>query len=128
MKPLTAEWIAKAEGDFALMEREGRVRKNPSYDGVCFHAQQCAEKYLKARLCAAGEDPGRTHDLVTLMEKALPFEPLWEAFRQDLAYLSDFAVAYRYPGETSSKAQARDAIARCRRFRHVARQSLRLPS
>ena len=27
MKPLTAEWIAKAEGDFALMEREGRVRK-----------------------------------------------------------------------------------------------------
>jgi hypothetical protein len=58
----------------------------------------------------------RTHDLVTLMEHVLPFEPLWEAFRQDLAYLSDFAVAYRYPGETSSKEQARDAIARCRRF------------
>ena len=30
--------------------REGRVSKNPSYDGVCFHAPQCAEKYLKARL------------------------------------------------------------------------------
>ena len=29
MKPLTAEWIAKAEGDFALMEREGRVRTLP---------------------------------------------------------------------------------------------------
>ena len=72
MKPLTAEWVAKAEGDFALMEREGRVRKNPSYDGVCFHAQQCAEKYLKARLCAAGGDAGRTHDLVTLMEHVLP--------------------------------------------------------
>jgi HEPN domain-containing protein len=128
MKPLTAEWIAKAEGDFALMEREGRVRKNPSYDGVCFHAQQCAEKYLKARLCAAGGDAGRTHDLVTLMENVLPFEPLWEAFRQDLAYLSDCAVAYRYPGETSSKEQAHDAIARCRRFRQAARQSLQLPS
>ncbi len=50
MKPITAEWVSKAESDFALMEREGRVRKNPSYDGVCFHAQQCAEKYLKARL------------------------------------------------------------------------------
>ena len=80
------------------MDREGRVRRNPSYDGICFHAQQCAEKYLKARLCAAGVDPGRTHDLVTLMEQSLPFEPLWEAFRKDLAYLSDFAIAYRYPG------------------------------
>jgi HEPN domain-containing protein len=35
-------------GDFATVEREVRARKNPNYDGVCFHAQQCAEKYLKA--------------------------------------------------------------------------------
>ena len=27
MHPLTAEWTAKAEADFAVMEREGRVRK-----------------------------------------------------------------------------------------------------
>ena len=25
MKPLTAEWVAKAEGDFTTMEREGLV-------------------------------------------------------------------------------------------------------
>jgi len=48
MKPITAEWVAKAEGDFATLERESRVRKHPNYDGICFHAQQCAEKYLKA--------------------------------------------------------------------------------
>jgi HEPN domain-containing protein len=53
MKPMTAEWVAKAEGDFAMVERESHARKNPNYDGVCFHAQQCAEKYLKARLCEA---------------------------------------------------------------------------
>jgi len=128
MKLLTAEWIMKAEADFAVMEREGRVRKNPSYDSVCFHAQQCAEKYLKARLCTAGEDAGRTHDLVTLLEKVLSLEPLWEASRQDLAYLSMFAIAYRYPGETSSKEQARDAIRRCRRFRLAVRRSYHLPS
>jgi HEPN domain-containing protein len=40
MKPITAEWIGKAEGDFATVEREARARKNPNYDGVCFHAQQ----------------------------------------------------------------------------------------
>jgi len=31
MKPLTLEWVAKAEGDFAMAEREARVRKNPNY-------------------------------------------------------------------------------------------------
>jgi HEPN domain-containing protein len=50
MKPLTREWIDKAEGDFATARREIRIRKAPNYDAVCFHAQQCVEKYLKARL------------------------------------------------------------------------------
>lgn len=50
MNPLTLEWIDKAEGDFATAGREIRVRKLPNYDAVCYHAQQCAEKYLKALL------------------------------------------------------------------------------
>jgi len=43
MKPITAEWIAKAEADFATAQRESRVRKNPNYDDICFHYQQCSE-------------------------------------------------------------------------------------
>jgi len=124
MKPLTAEWAGKAEADFAVMEREGRVRKNPAYDSICFHAQQCAEKYLKAILSEQTLEAGRTHDLVALLERVLPMHPLWEAYRVDLAYLSDFAVAYRYPGESATKQQARDAIQRCRRFRLAAREVL----
>jgi len=124
MKPLTAEWAGKAEADFAVMEREGRVRKNPAYDSICFHAQQCAEKYLKAILSEQTLEAGRTHDLVSLLERVLPMHPLWEAYRVDLAYLSDFAVAYRYPGESATKQQARDAIQRCRRFRLAAREVL----
>lgn len=127
MNPLTAEWVEKAESDFAVMERESRVRKHPAFDIVCFHAQQCVEKYLKARLCEAGLEAGRVHDLVALLERTLVCEPLWEAFRADLAYLSDFAVAYRYPGESSTREQARDAVGRCRRFRTAARQGLILP-
>jgi HEPN domain-containing protein len=50
MKPLTSEWVEKAEWDFATANREIRVRKSPNFDAVCFHAQQCAEKYLKALL------------------------------------------------------------------------------
>ena len=126
MKPLTAEWIDKAENDFAVMERESRVRKHPAFDVVCFHAQQCVEKYLKARLCEADFEAGRLHDLVALLERVLACEPLWEVYRADCAYLSDFAVAYRYPGESSSREKSRDAVKRCRRFRLVARQSLRV--
>ena len=47
MKPLSLEWIEKAEGDFHSLECEVRARKHPNYDAACFHAQQCAEKYLK---------------------------------------------------------------------------------
>ncbi len=54
MKPLTREWVEKAEGDFATARRELRARKDPNYDAACFHAQQCAEKYLKA--CLQEED------------------------------------------------------------------------
>lgn len=61
MKPLTRGWISKAEGDFTAMEREHRARNNPVNDAICFHAQQCVEKYLKARLQEAGVPvPGLT--------------------------------------------------------------------
>ena len=47
MKPITQEWVDKAEGDFATAQRESQAKKNLNYDAVCFHSQQCAEKYLK---------------------------------------------------------------------------------
>ena len=50
MKPLTSEWVEKAEADRSTARRELRVRKAPNFDAVCFHSQQCAEKYLKAVL------------------------------------------------------------------------------
>ena len=126
MKPISREWIDKAEGDFVMMEREGRARKQRNHDGICFHAQQCAEKYLKARLTEADIDFKKTHDLMALLDYVMPEEPLWEAYRRDLAYLSEFAVSFRYPGESATREQARDAIRRCRRFRTAARQAFRL--
>jgi len=74
MKPLTREWIDKAEGDFATALREIRVRKSPNYDAVCFHAQQCAEKYLKAMLQEAEVPFGKTHHLIALLEFILGLE------------------------------------------------------
>lgn len=50
MKAATRDWIAKAEADYLAAVDLARRRKLPLHDMVCFHCQQSAEKYLKARL------------------------------------------------------------------------------
>jgi HEPN domain-containing protein len=126
MNPLTAEWVEKAEEDFATATRELRVRKNPSYNAVCFHAQQCAEKYMKARLHSAGMAFPRTHNLIELLELLLPIEPLWEGLRRDLRHLSEYSVVVRYPGETADKEAATRSVKVCAEVRRLARASLQL--
>ncbi|MEI7645532.1 MAG: HEPN domain-containing protein [Chloroflexales bacterium] len=128
MLPLTAEWVAKAEADFATATRELRARRLPNYDAACFHAQQCAEKYLKARLQEARIAFSRTHDLVTLMNLLQPPEPVLLGLLSDLRLLSAFGVAFRYPGATADRAMAQDAVRRCRTVRAALRTSLYLPS
>jgi len=98
MNPLTLEWVAKAEGDRATAERELRATTDLNLDAVCFHCQQCVQKYLKARLQEANILVPRTHDLTTLLDLLLPIEPTWKRLRAGLQRLSTFAVVYRYPG------------------------------
>jgi HEPN domain-containing protein len=127
MKPLTSEWVAKAEGDFSTARRELRARRHPNYDAACFHAQQCAEKYLKARLQEASIRFGRTHDLSTLLDLVLPVEPSWTILRPHALHLNQFAAQFRYPGLFAAKGDAREAVSRCGEIRRVVRASLGLP-
>jgi len=116
MNPLTAEWIEKALADLATAGREMRARKDPNYDAVCFHAQQCVEKLLKAALTETGRDFSRTHDLNHLLDLILPVHPLWEAFRSGFQELVAYAVEYRYPGESSTKEMAQTALNAAKAF------------
>jgi len=127
MLPLTVEWITKAEGDWISALRELRARKAPNYDAACFHAEQCAEKYLKARLQDAGIAFTKTHDLVVLLDLILPVEPSWSSMRSDLRTLTIAAVDYRYPGAAATKAIARQAVKVCRDVRQRVRVRLGLP-
>ena len=127
MKPTTLEWIDKAEGDFATAQGSYRTRKRPNHDAVCFHAQQCAEKYLKARLEEAGLAIPRTHNLYALLTLVLPIEPAWTILAADLNVLSTFAVAYRYPGVSATRIDAKDALSRCRTVRRIIRGAFGLP-
>jgi len=126
MNQLTVEWVDKAEGDFSTALRELRARKSPNYDAACFHAQQCVEKYLKARLQEAGIVFSRTHNLIFLLDLLLPIEPEWDIFRQKLLGLNAFAVAYRYPGASADKDTARQALSFCKEVRQEVRLNLGL--
>jgi HEPN domain-containing protein len=124
MKPLTQEWVDKAEGDFATAGRELRARKDPNYDSVCFHAQQCVEKYFKAYLQNARIAFAKTHDLVALLDLLLPTEPSWDKFRLRLRSLTTAAVEIRYPGKSADKLDAKEMYQLCREIRDLVRVSL----
>ena len=124
MKQITLEWIEKAEGDFATALRESVVDEFPNYDAVCFHSQQCAEKYLKARLQEAGLPFPRIHDLSVLLDLLLTIEPTWKTLREALDSLTAFAAEDRSPGESASEDEAREAIAACDAVRLVVRAAL----
>jgi HEPN domain-containing protein len=127
MKPQTAEWVEKAEGDWNAARQLNRVRKDPNYDSVCFHCRQSFEKYLKARLEEAGVNFPKTHDLIKLLGLAIAVEPLWVALHPFIATLNPYAVGYRYPGITATKADAEAAIKDCKEARRVIRAAFGLP-
>lgn len=127
MNNLVAEWIEKAEGDLHSAEREFRARKAPNYDAVCFHAQQCAEKYLKAFLVHRHIPFRPIHDLEILLGLIVPTDPDFELSRDLLLLLNDYAVDFRYPGASATKDEARAAAKAMRSVRAFVRQKLRLP-
>jgi HEPN domain-containing protein len=126
MKPETAEWVEKAEGDFRTAGREKNSAEYPNYDAACFHAQQCAEKYLKARLVEADKDFPKTHDLSAILNLVLPLEPSWESLREDLERLTDLGVEVRYPGTTADLEDANEAIRTAQHVRRIVRTALKV--
>jgi len=124
MNDLTAEWIAKAEGDYATAGRELRAQRRPNYDAVCFHAQQTAEKYLKAFLQENGADFPKTPSLIELLQLVLPLDASFEWQRDLLIRLERYAVRYRYPGESADQDEARSAFKAAQAVRKFIRQRL----
>jgi HEPN domain-containing protein len=117
MKPETSEWVDKAEADYHSALLLLRARKHANYDGACFHAQQCAEKYMKAVLQEAGQAFDRTHDLSALLLVIAVINPMWTVLGPASQALSDYAVRFRYPGASADKALARDAVRACEMIR-----------
>ena len=106
MNETAREWLAKAEADYATAQRELKVAENPNFDAVCFHAQQCIEKLMKAILISHRVAPSRTHDLGVLSRSLAAVRASWSWPAEDLRFLSQAAVAFRYPGESADREDA----------------------
>ena len=126
MKPATREWVRKAENDFKVASQILRRRKDIVPDAACFFCQQCVEKYLKARLVETGASFPRTHDLLQLLNLCAQTQPLLLAYAKVVDEMTDYAVDFRYPGQSATLREAKAALKHCRSLRAEVRRSLGL--
>ncbi len=125
MNKILAEWISKAEGDYAVANREMEA-SGGNCDAICFHSQQMAEKYLKAFLFKNKVDFPKIHNLVELLELCLIIDSSLEACRDFLDRLDDYAVLYRYPGASADQSDAEIAFGDAEQVRIIMRAKLKL--
>jgi len=118
------EWMAKADNDLKSAAYLLKIKDCPT-DTVCFHAQQCVEKYLKALLVVQGTEFRKIHDLGELVTLLPPrHHSLLHDQEQDR--LTEYATVTRYPGdyEPISLTEARQAVKIARRVRREVRKIL----
>jgi HEPN domain-containing protein len=94
---LVSGWIRKAESDLANLQL--CIDADQALDTACFHAQQAAEKYLKAYLCAYGIDFPFIHNLEKLIELCEQQTPGFNTIKLAGQSLTPFAVELRYDAE-----------------------------
>ncbi len=92
-------WCLKAENDLKNAQHEIE-HKDPALDTVCFHAQQAAEKYLKAYLVYHNCEIPKTHVLIRLIRSCIDIDDTFQDLVQkEIDMLTDYAVEIRYAEE-----------------------------
>lgn len=105
------EWFAHAESDLNLA-RLGKGRDDILPEQVCFHAQQAAEKALKAVLSYRKIEFPFIHDIEALLEIMTQNGLMVPSDVADAGVLTPYAVEARYPGyqEEITPSQVAEAI------------------
>ena len=88
-------WLAIVEEDIDVAIAAARI---PRRGASAYHAQQAAEKIVKALLVLAGEPFRHTHDLDDLVARLVPVFPRFAEQAEAVRHLSIWGIAYRYPG------------------------------
>jgi HEPN domain-containing protein len=107
-RQVAEQWLRLARSDLALAHLDAPGAIMP--ETLCFHAQQAAEKALRAALVLREIDFPRTHSLGVLLA-LMPTDVKVPVSIRDAASLTNYAVAARYPSvfEPVTDDERRDA-------------------
>ena len=105
------EWVRKAEADWIAAKTLHSQNEEALHDAVVFHAQQCVEKLLKARLIQLDQPIQKVHDLVAVSRQLASVDSDWQWDEEDLSDLSTSAVLARYPGFETTADDAAELMA-----------------
>ena len=126
---LVRGWLRKAASDLVAMRASAQAG---SLDAACFHAQQAAEKYLKAYLIDQNQAVPHTHNLYKLFALCSESDPAFQQLIDTADLLTPFAVEARYDTEfwptLQTLEQAEAAANRIARFVSARVQSARIPA
>jgi len=90
------KWIEFAEKDYEAAKVLSKNVK-PLLEIICFHCQQCAEKYLKAYIIQRNAEIKRTHNLEELLKTCTNIDKDFSNIIDSCIDLTDYAVETRYP-------------------------------
>jgi len=114
-REMAGEWLAKADADLRACDE--LLSTAALSEIAAFHAQQAAEKALKAFLVWNQAEFPKTHDIKRLLALCRSVDAGLAESLGDAAQLTPYGVEYRYPGEypTVPSAAARESVALARK-------------
>ncbi len=119
------QWLSLADEDLNLASHALGLGAKSPYRLIAYHAQQCAEKYLKAFLVYNNVDFPYTHNIRRLLKFCAELAT-WPQNLTNAEELTPYAITARYPGEEEevSEAEAKRAIELARQVRSQVRTAL----
>ena len=118
------QWLAYGDEDLLFAKHGMTIENDTPYRLIAYHAQQCAEKYIKAYLVYHKVDIPYTHNISHLLE-LLPETELYNKLF-DAEELTPFAVMIRYPGEDEpvTESEVKKALEIASMVREIIRAAL----
>jgi HEPN domain-containing protein len=109
-------WLAKADLDLKAAVHEMAAPGGGLWGDIMFHAQQAAEKSMKAFLAWYDVPFRKTHNLEELGQQCVLIDAMLAPVADQAAPLTEYAWKFRYPGEAADPdhADAEAALAAAR--------------
>ncbi len=95
-RDIAMEWFKMADLDFNSAKFLLNMRPMP-FEIICYHCQQCAEKYLKGYMALKGLQPLKIHDLTILNKQCITVDLRFKQIEDECIELTDYGVQIRYP-------------------------------